>query len=84
MQPEVIQHQGRTGDATIGLLMPWRALPGADPWTCPNMDGKRRSGFKLALAARRRLPALQLQARELGAGAALAAAVGVVRTVGGM
>ena len=37
--------------------MPWPAMSGAEPWTGSNMLGKRRSGLKLALAARPRLPA---------------------------
>ena len=43
--------------APIGLEMPLPAMSGAEPWTGSNIDGKRRSGLRLALAASPRLPA---------------------------
>src|SRR3954447_26055480 len=46
-------------------------MSGAEPWNGSNMDGKRRSGLRLALAARPRLPARAPppeQVRELEVG----------------
>ena len=41
-----------------GLTTPLPAISGADPWTGSNIEGKRRSGSRLALAARPMLPTM--------------------------
>ncbi len=50
--------------APIGLAMPRPAMSGADPCSGSNMLGDRRSGLRLALAARPRLPAMTLPRSE--------------------
>src|SRR5207253_2657885 len=39
-----------------GFAIPFPAMSKAEPWIGSNMDGKRRSGFKLAVGAMPRLP----------------------------
>ena len=56
-----------------GLTTPLPAISGAEPWTGSNIEGKRRRGSRLALAARPMLPtriaemSLRISAEQIGA-----------------
>src|SRR4029077_3327542 len=55
--PEMLEHQPAVHNAAMGLAIPLPVMSKAVPWVGSNMEGKRRSGSRLAVGAFPRLPA---------------------------